>query len=32
MEKEFDCWTVPLPSDAPYEYWEKENLMGRGLV
>ena len=32
MEKEFDCWTVPLPSDAPYEYWEKENRTGRGLV
>lgn len=32
MEKKFDYWTVPLSSDAPYEYWEKENLMGRGLV
>lgn len=23
---------VPLPSDSPYEYWDSENLEGRGLL
>ena len=23
---------VPLPCDAPYEYWEKDNLKGKGLL
>ncbi len=23
---------VPLPSDGPYDYWEKETLTGKGLI
>ena len=23
---------VPLPCDSPYEYWEKDNLKGKGLL
>lgn len=23
---------VPMPSDTPYEYWDSENLEGRGLI
>ena len=24
--------TVPIPSDSPYEYWDSDNLEGRGLL
>lgn len=32
LENEFKCKAVPLPSDSPYEYWDKESLEGRGLL
>jgi epoxyqueuosine reductase QueG len=30
--EQLGCVTVPLPCDSPYEYWEKENLTGKGLL
>lgn len=32
MEKTAGMIAVPLPSDGPYEYWEKDTLTGKGLV
>lgn len=29
---ELNINAVPVPSDDPYEYWESENLHGRGIV
>ena len=26
------CIAIPLPCDGPYEYWEKENLKGVGIL
>ena len=30
--EQLDCVAVPLPCDSPYEYWEKDNLKGKGLL
>jgi len=30
--EQLDCVVVPLPCDGPYEYWEKDNLKGKGLL
>ncbi|MDR0232413.1 MAG: hypothetical protein LBI82_09885 [Dysgonamonadaceae bacterium] len=30
--EQLGCITVPLPCDSPYEYWEKDNLKGKGLL
>ncbi len=32
IEAEFNCVVVPMPCDAPYEYWDKDNMEGRGLL
>ncbi len=32
IEGEFSCEAVPLPSDSPYEYWDEENMHGKGLI
>lgn len=32
IEVQFGAYAVPLPSDGPYEYWDKEKLEGRGLI
>lgn len=32
LEEELGATAVPLPCDAPYEYWEKETLTGKGLL
>ncbi len=32
IQREFDCITVPMPSDGPYEYWDTESLEGKGLL
>lgn len=32
IERLFDGYAVPLPSDGPYEYWDAEKLEGRGLI
>ena len=30
--EQLGCVAVPLPCDGPYEYWEKDNLNGKGLL
>jgi epoxyqueuosine reductase QueG len=30
--EQLGCIAVPLPCDAPYDYWEKDNLTGKGLL
>ena len=30
--EQLGCLAVPLPCDGPYEYWEKDNLRGKGLI
>ncbi len=32
IEKQFGCLAVPLPSDAPNEYWDAPNLTAKGLI
>lgn len=32
IERRYGGCAVPLPSDDPYEYWDKERLEGRGLI
>lgn len=32
IEKMYNVITVPIPSDVPYEYWDEENMEGRGIV
>ncbi len=32
IEAQFKCRVVPLPCDAPYEYWDQENMTGKGLL
>ncbi len=32
IEKCFDAMAIPLPCDAPYEYWEQETMTGKGLI
>ncbi len=26
------CIAIPLPCDSPYDYWEKENITGKGVL
>ena len=32
IERTFNCKAVPVPSDAPYEYWDAEKMTGKGLI
>lgn len=32
LETLYPCHAVPIPCDSPYEYWDSENLEGRGLM
>lgn len=32
IEKIYDAIAVPIPSDSPYDYWDAENLEGRGTI
>ncbi len=32
IETEMKCTVVPLPCDAPYEYWDADRLEGKGLL
>lgn len=32
IEVDFNCFVVPMLCDSPYEYWDAENLEGRGLL
>lgn len=32
LETLYSCKALPLPCDSPYEYWDSENMEGRGLI
>ena len=32
VEKLGNIKTLPIPCDGPYEYWDKENMVGHGLL
>jgi epoxyqueuosine reductase len=32
IEEEFAAIAVPIPCDGPYEYWDAENKVGKGLI
>jgi epoxyqueuosine reductase QueG len=32
IEAEFHCAAVPFPCDDPYEYWDADEMEGRGLI
>lgn len=32
IERLYEVYAIPLPSDGPYEYWDAEKLEGRGLI
>ncbi len=32
IEEKFKAITVPIPCDAPYDFWDKENMVGKGLI
>lgn len=32
IEDNFRCIAIPIPCDSPYEYWDAENMEGRGLL
>jgi len=32
LERLYGADAVPLPSDGPYDYWDAENMEGRGLL
>lgn len=32
IEDAYDCHCVPIPCDAPNEYWESDTLTARGLI
>ncbi len=32
IEGLFNAIVVPVPADGPYEYWDEENMEGRGII
>lgn len=32
IERQYGCTAVPVPCDTPYDYWDTDNLEGRGLM
>lgn len=32
IENKFNCLAVPIPSDAPNEYWDADKLTAKGLI
>lgn len=32
IEERFKALAVPVPCDAPYDFWDKENMIGKGLI
>lgn len=32
IERQFSCIAVPVPCDAPNEYWETENMTAKGMI
>lgn len=32
IEKKFNCYAVSIPCDGPYDFWDEDNIEGRGLI
>ena len=32
IEKLYNAIAVPIPADGPYDYWDSENMEGRGII
>lgn len=32
IEQRLNCLAVPIPCDSPYEYWDKDTMVGKGLL
>lgn len=32
LERNYDSYAVPIPSDGPYDYWDAEKMEGRGQI
>jgi len=32
LEEQYNCLAVPVPCDAPNEYWDAENMTAKGLI
>ena len=32
LEQKYGCVAVPIPCDSPYEYWDADNMTGKGLM
>ena len=32
IEEKFNCFSLPMPCDNPYEYWDEDKLEGKGLI
>lgn len=32
IENKYNAIVVPIPSDGPYDYWDADNMEGRGLI
>lgn len=32
LENDYSAVAIPMPCDSPYEFWEEENMIGRGLI
>mgnify|MGYP002345829121 FL=1 len=32
IERSYNGFAVPIPSDGPYDYWDTDNMEGRGLI
>lgn len=32
LESEYPCHAVPMPSDSPYEFWDADQMIGKGLI
>ena len=32
IEQKYNCNAVPVPCDAPNEYWEPDNMTAKGLI
>ena len=32
IEEKFNCFSLPIPCDNPYEYWDEDKLEGKGLI
>lgn len=32
LEEQYNCLAIPVPCDAPMEYWDTENMTAKGLI